>query len=1233
MNAPAAPAPSALDLFTCALEGTTLVEASAGTGKTWNICGLYLRLLLERDLDVRQILVVTFTNAATAELRTRIRDRIGETLRHARDGNGGDGFVRELLARVEAHTGRTRGEIVAQLEHAQNSLDEAAIFTIHAFASRALADTPFAAGLPFDVELVSDDSTIRRDVVNDFWRRHVASDACRPALAAYLIDRSDSPETFARIAARRLAKPFARVRFPADLDAPAPDTEALVALYRGAGDLWGIHRGAIATLLAGLPAKTLHGNIYRKDAIAKAFADWDVWLRNDDPLAKFPKGDKLDLLTSARLRDCTGKGARTPAHPFFDASQVLLTAIDTARSELVRARLALIRRLVDEVPEQIRRRKRELRVAGYDDLLHNLHDALANRRFPGLPDRLRAQYPAALIDEFQDTDPAQFGIFHAIFHHGSPAPVFLVGDPKQSIYGFRNADLHTYFKAADEAQAHYTLLANHRASPELIAAQNALFGTNARVFAMQQLDYRPVTAGARDRPPLDDRSDPRAPMTVWTLPPASDGAPMLRAEAKAATVRATAAEIARLLREAARDRIRLGDRALKASDIAVLVRTHAQGIDVKEALAAQGVGSVELAQESIFRTPDADEVARVLGAVIEPSRARALRSALATQILGCDAARIAALDDDDAAFSAYVDRFVEYRALWKARGFAAMYRRLLAGEDVIARMLARDDGERRMTNLLHLGEALQDAAASGLVPDALLRWLGAQRNERARDDARELRLESDRNLVHIVTIHKAKGLEYPIVFCPYFFEGGYWQARTDVREYHDGSDAVLDFTPQDKSDPESVDIDAEIQFETSAERLRLLYVALTRAVHRCYLTAGVYATPQGRSLKESARSLSNWLVAGNGRDFRDWVTDRFEEKTGSARAAARVDDIGTAWRQLAANAPPGLALTPLPPTAGERLHPSATDPASIVARTPPARIAGGWRIGSFSALAQGATSDAAAVDHDARVVEPADLVRDALATSDDIVRFPRGAAAGECLHAVFERVDFARQDGWPATIAAALDAFPPGRGADDPRLVPMVERMLRDVVTTPLPLGAAKTVRLASVTRERRLAELGFTFPVHDLDSARLRHTVTDAGYPMPRLAASALNGYLSGYIDLVFEHDGRYFVIDWKSNHLGNDVLDYSSERIASAMRDQGYHLQQLVYAVALDRYLRRRLRGYSFDRNFGGVLYLFVRGVRPDWRATDGTQAGVYFDRPSAAVLARIAAALGAVAPAEVA
>jgi exodeoxyribonuclease V beta subunit len=616
----------------------------------------------------------------------------------------------------------------------------------------------------------------------------------------------------------------------------------------------------------------------------------------------------------------------------------------------------------------------------------------------------------------------------------------------------------------------------------------------------------------------------------------------------------------------------------------------------------------------------------VLGAVLEPSRASIVRSALATQIFGCDAARIAALADDDAAFAGYVDRLVDYRALWQSRGFAAMYRRLLTGENVIARMLARDDGERRMTNLLHLGEALQDAAASGIAPDALVRWLAAQRNERVRDDARELRLESDRDLVHIVTIHKAKGLEYPIVFCPFFFEGGYWQPRSDVREYHDDGDAVLDFTPIDKDDQESQWIEAMVQYETLAERIRLLYVAVTRAVQRCYLTAGVYAMPQGRSVKESARSIGNWLVAGNGVDFRAFIANDLDSKAANARAAS----IADAWSRLAARAAPGLAIVPLPGDAGVPLARPPGSPAAIVACTPPPPITNVWRIGSFSALAQGAVHDVAAADHDARIEERDETEAAEPASPDDIVRFPRGAAAGECLHAVFERIDFADSREWPATVAAALAEFPPGRSeVESARLAPMVERMLRDVTSTPLPIGGTPSrvgATLASVARARRLSELGFTFPAHDLDATRLRDAVVAAGYPMPRLAPERLHGYLNGYVDLVFEHDARYYVLDWKSNHLGHRAIDYAADAIARTMRDHGYHLQQLIYAVALDRYLRRRVPRYERDAHFGGVLYVFVRGVRPAWRAADGTQTGIYFDCPSATTLERVADALGA-------
>jgi exodeoxyribonuclease V beta subunit len=456
--------------------------------------------------------------------------------------------------------------------------------------------------------------------------------------------------------------------------------------------------------------------------------------------------------------------------------------------------------------------------------------------------------------------------------------------------------------------------------------------------------------------------------------------------------------------------------------------------------------------------------------------------------------------------------------------------------------------------------------------------------------------------------------------------GGEGRPRRGVGEGPDVGDAVLDFTPTDKDDQESQWIEATVQYETLAERIRLLYVAATRAVQRCYLTAGVYAMPQGRSVKESVRSLGNWLVAGNGGDFRAFIANDLDSKAANARAAS----IVAAWNRLATRAAPNLAIVPLPGDAGAPLLRPPISPAVIVASTPPAPITDVWRIGSFSALAQGTARDIAAADHDARVdardeTEPAEP-----APPDDIVRFPRGAAAGECLHAILERIDFADSREWPTTVAAALVEFPPGRSeVESARLAPMVERMLHDVTSTPLPIGGTSPpvgATLASVARARRLSELGFTFPARALDATRLRDTVVAAGYPMPRLAPERLHGYLSGYVDLVFEHDGRYYVLDWKSNHLGHRAADYANDAVARTMRDHGYHLQQLIYSVALDRYLRRRVPRYDRDAHFGGVLYVFVRGLRPAWRTADGTQTGVYFDRPSAGTLERVAVALGA-------
>jgi exodeoxyribonuclease V beta subunit len=1212
-----------LDVFHCPLGGTSLIEASAGTGKTWNICGLYMRLLLERRLEVQQILVVTFTKAATAELRERIRGRIVETLAHLRGSavHAADPFVDTLLDTLRTQHGLADEDMALRLDQALQTFDEASIFTIHGFCKRALDDTPFTAGVPMSLELLADDTDLRMEVVHDFWRRHVAGGTLAPAVADHLLECKDSPDSLARLLKRQLAKPLSRVVWPDTIDQPASiDTTALAAAHASARRLWLQDRDTIVGCVKdALP--NLNGTVYKAESIDQAATSWDTLLAADDTLAAPHDLAKLDLFAACRLTP--KKGCPPPVHHrFFDEAATLLALRDEARQALSLERLRLLRELLATGPQELRRAKRERRVVAFDDMLCNLHERLAGDDCPWLAGALRARFPAALIDEFQDTDPLQFAIFQRIYA-GSDAPLFLVGDPKQAIYSFRHADLHTYLQARDEAGAEYTLADNQRSTAALLAALNALFTANARAFALPGLDYRPVEAGAKPRKILSDPTAPRASLQLWTLPAASDGQPLPKPRARELSASACAAEIARLVAAGQRSEITIASRALSAGDIAVLVRSHAQGGEMRRALAAVGVGSVELSQASVFDSADAEELARVLAAIIEPARDRLVRAALATELMGRDAAAVEAISADEAALLDVVTRFAGYRDLWLQRGVGVMLRQWMMHEAVDERLLARPDGERRLTNLLHLSECLHEAADSQADPQALLRWLRAQAAAGHGDDDAQLRLESDRNLVQIITIHRAKGLEYPVVFCPFLWDGhpGPPARSADGREYHDASGRpVMDFRPLDKATEDAVK--ERLATERTAETLRLVYVALTRAVHRCYLVVGSYTSRSRTSTTESHRGPLNWLVAGQGHTPEAW-----------AKSKLSVTEVADAWNALAEKAAPHVGLAPLPLTAAVPLQPLRPAPDALAALVAPAHLPAGWWIGSYSSLAHGAHHEGAAVDHDLRV--PVANAADSAAAAtvddippmpataigdDDILRFPRGPLAGECMHAVFERIDFTRPEGWPAAVEAALRMRPqPAPDAHAAaRLPKMLAHMLDDVLHTPLPGG----FRLADVPRERRLVELEFSLPSKHLRAASLAAVLRDNGYPVPPLGFGTLEGYLRGFIDLVFEHAGRFHILDWKSNHLGDTCAHYGSAPMARAMDEHGYHLQALLYTVAVHRYLRQRLLDYRYDEHFGGVMYLFVRGVRPGWTTADGAPAGVHAHRPALQVVAQISA-----------
>jgi exodeoxyribonuclease V beta subunit len=546
-----------------------------------------------------------------------------------------------------------------------------------------------------------------------------------------------------------------------------------------------------------------------------------------------------------------------------------------------------------------------------------------------------------------------------------------------------------------------------------------------------------------------------------------------------------------------------------------------------------------------------------------------------------------------------------------------MWRTLMRELGLAARLVAQSGGERRLTNFMHLAELAQARWAEQPGMPALLRWLASQRNGSGGEEA-QLRLESDQNLVQIVTVHKSKGLEYGVVFCPFLWDGAVRDSGgLDGLEYHDGPDAVIDFT---EAGAKGSPAHAALRREQSAEQARLLYVALTRAVYRCYLAAGIYTSR--RSVKEACGGMLNWLAAGQGTSFDDWIATTVD-------ADARVDAIRTAWTALAGGP---IDVIPLPVGdalgAGERIgHDAAPE---LATRTSTRALREVWRIGSFSGLLAGmhtgpqlgggqlSAPERTRPDYDAQANAGPTFALppegdDTWPPADDILRFPRGPAAGESLHRVFELADFTSRSQWPQAVTRALRERPPGRGAEQNDLWrAMMMNMLADTLATPLRPG----VRLADVATTERLTEMEFTYPADAVSLDALRGLLRQHGYPDLPLDATVLRGYLKGFIDLVFRHHGQWWILDWKSNYLGTAPENYGPDGLREAMADHGYHLQYLLYTLALHRYLRRRLPDYDYDRDMAGSLYLFVRGVRPDWAEANQLEdhvPGVYFDKPS--------------------
>ncbi len=1192
-----------LNPFDLDLQQTTLIEASAGTGKTYTITTLVTRLIA-KGYPIEAILVVTFTEAAAAELKLRIRDRLSGVLagmsstgeKPAEDLS--DPLISFLAARPDPDQVRRR------IRLALTDFDQATIMTIHAFCLQTLTAHAFETGTAFDMELMKDASGFYRQVCMDYFMTRIND--LDPLMLRFLAKKNLTPETLGREMKPAVSRPGLT------LIPPDPGFSNVCDAYRDTcariGDWLEKRAREIIDMIR------LDPGLDKRSYSARNVPKWldSTWktLEAEGDNALFvmtEKGDPLYRFCYTCLEQKTKSGARCPVHPFFDDCQTLYDLYQVMEADLLAIRHAFLPFYHQALAEL----KQQQGQCFFDDLVHDLARALTTG--PGSRMLIRAvqdQYQACLIDEFQDTDPDQYRIFATLFAHapsrfGGNRPFFMIGDPKQAIYAFRGGDIFAYLSASRHCEQQFTLEKNYRSSPVLVQAVNDLFSAGPDPFVFKEIPFNRV--GTPETPGHGLMDD-----TGWVPPLGFDflSRDHLPLDKQGYVTKDTARRMIPDLvaRKMLSDmtagltvKHKTGNRArIDFKDMAVLVRTNQEAQDIQAALSKKDIPCYLSKTGSVFDSPQAIALNDILWAVFRPDQVGFVNAALTSSVFGFDPNDLVGLPQTKV--WQWQDRFRHWKTIWESRGFIAMIQDLLhCQEGLLHPESVMDD--RDLTNFYHLVELIsQTALRRHLSLFYLLQWYQTQLFADTREEtADELRLESDRNAVAIVTIHKSKGLEYPIVYLPYLWSSPGPKGGDPVLFHDPDNDFQLCFDLRGSgfqgADTQGLDRSiARHDLEAQAEQRRLLYVAVTRASAMCRIfwagISGVGASALGSLIHPKGCDTDAQMIQD---------------------LTALAGDMQHICVQMA--------------TPGETV-PAMTETVSPVISLAPRSLArpvrSAFQITSFSALVKGppdaggpgerpgGSRDEWASDDglpDADSGPPVDA-GDRDVTPIRLSGFPKGAGAGDFFHAVLENMDFQ----WdPSRVSAGVSAYLHRFGFSRERFAHPVTAAIQDVIATPLSSGKHGFC-LKDIAMSHRMTEAEFLFDVTRLDgfvpADLFAKTVRWTAYAksLQKYSSSRLSGFIKGFIDLVVRHGGKYYLVDYKSNFLGDAYEDYNGTAIERAMETHDYVLQYHIYTLALHRYLSWRMKNYDPKNDFGGVFYLFIRGMHPDRPGS-----GVFFDSPN--------------------
>ncbi len=1236
------------------MQGAHLVEASAGTGKTYCIETLYLRMVIVHGLPVQKILVVTFTEAATHELRDRLRKILHkaaqELAAYKIDGMISDKRIRDLIALPLS--GDTVGydpasEQLTRIQKALRDFDLASIHTIHGFCNTVLKRYAFECGQPFGLELVGDDDTLLMQVCADWWRKVAYVDG---AAIASLISFDKLLEAAGAIYAQQAAMVLPELTAKDYVSAQHAFAAAVENL-----------RNKIDT---GLLEKIIPKGSWRNPGRSREVELLNAF-KEEGVLT-----DGLINFVTTKLKYKLDKVAAKDPHAYEEVEAIWQPYI-----EMLNARRLLMPAAAVEIAENCGRLKRQQNLITYDDLILNLYRAMQS---PEYGDKLCAilqnEYDAALIDEFQDTDPFQYTIFYNAFIRDSARPVFLVGDPKQAIYAFRNGDIFTYFAAKENKPRpkRYTLDTNYRSVKRMIEAVNTVF--QDRFIAGDEatsIDYD-GTLKANGKQTNDGVEialvDPNGGagigvFQIWYYDSCEDGRTLTTADKpRYQTIfREQAQEARRLLDDTS---VRIGGFRVEPADIAFLVGSHAEAQSVYDHLRALRIPAIRQSSGNIFATAEAKDVAVLLRAIAEPANATAIRSALATELFPIDdkilyqfiASGIAASsareiqtgtadhNDDCAVFLQTWENVLEaFRQAKEDLVFGSLIKavtRLFTAFGVQHHLLSSENGERRITNLMQLVELIHNVSLDrNLGLEGTVDWLMRQLDKRTRDhnDAFELRLESDARAVRIMTVFKSKGLEFPIVFMPTLALRHPRNRSGKINSFHRKENGQWKQCLDLEGSAESVEA---LRIEQELENRRLFYVAATRAVYRSYLVWGNFRKPENDDNPLSV------VFRKNAPQIPDGVSAYEAEKQRCPHLFA--DGCAVTVENHGRPAPfdRSLLFSSAPTETGSENAGKAPDK-QLRCWKPEGmhriRVDKSRRHSSYSGIAPAHQHEAVLRD-----VDEGDALRvqEDLASAGGIFSFTGGKKVGTCWHEVFEQIDFAawsknaeseKRNSSVETINTVLDRYQildsDENEAENQRRI--IYQMVEDVLSAEMSAACGNTFCLHEIELADRRAEVDFDFPL-----PRWKNNERRTGLflkvlqkywgddPQKGAFVQSLTGwdriipqgYMTGFIDLLFRHKGRYYILDWKSNRRGGRPTDFDENGLVDEMAEHAYYLQYLIYLVATHQYLRGCLPDYEYDTHIGGVFYLFLRGVDPKVPGR-----GIYSDLPPKQMIEALSDVLG--------